>query len=232
MMRLWKNRWTKIAVVAVLAVACTGAATEARHLFRFWWLRPPAPAIENTAFTGEVTGGRLRSIAVTDGAITSNVLLKLNEGTFDATVIDETLSFEEIVLTGSSMKETTVDTTTTTTTTTATVTIDLAETDLHPTFFHTVFRARGTAEVSIVVEEVVDDGSGTPTSSETTTETTIPVYIFGSIHRHGDGPYHLRGFIRGFDYTFDNATGDVAYTLLGARLNGEGTPIPEELPDD
>ena len=206
-MRIWNNRWARYAVMSVLAVACTAAIADARRFFRFWWRQPPAPAIENSDYTGEATRGAVRTICVEEGAITAASRVNLDDGTFSASVVDGVLLFPEAIsLTGTvddDSSSTTID-----------VDISLGEAQLFQTYFSSVFRAEGEATITDV-------------------ETPVPVFLLGSIHEHTDeGVYHLRAGLRGYLRVEDPDTGKITYTLLRVRLNGEAAIPTDDVPDD
>lgn len=218
-MEMWsRNRkWILLAVLVALGIVCLSTATEARRRFR-WWFRPPAPAIENSDYVGEAAG-RVRSVSVLDGAISSDSRTSLEGVEFTARVVDGVLTIDPISATSSSSDDTT--------TTTTVVDIALTDTELIRTYFYSLFYAEGEATVTVTVEE--SDDSDPPVVTTTETTTVVPVRVFGNIHGHNDGEfYHLRGGIRGFLREENEETGEITYTLIGVRLNGEGIPVVEE----
>ena len=103
-MKLLSKRWAKYALMGMLVVVCATAISEARF-FRFWWFRPPVPAIQDGTFDDVAANfGRLRFISIEQGVgITQNVSALLQQDTTTpatATVSGggTLLSFDPIIL--------------------------------------------------------------------------------------------------------------------------------------
>ena len=242
-MRYWNKRWAKYVALSVVIVAGAAAMSEAHHYFRFWWFRPPAPAIEDVTFDdGTIRFASLRSISITPGVgVTRNVRAGLTpdndphfaaavedgwltiagglDDTVDPPVIDPALP---ILLSGTSSAATGPNTTTDTT---SNVELTIDSTQLRTYFFNSTFRAPGTA---VITGEVVETDSTDPANPVVTTtpfSTVLPVVVYGSVHqRTSTGVYHLRGSIRGFQR--EQVGGDVNYTFLSAYFNAETTVVP------
>lgn len=205
--------------------------SEAHHYFRFWWFRPPAPAIQDVSFDdGSIAFANLRKISITRGVgITQNVRATLtpdSDPDFVAAVADGVLTMggtdaatpDAILLSSTS----TSAGTSTIITTTTNVEILVDPTELRGSFFSSIFRTGGVAVITCnVVEE--DVATGDILSDETTTVVSN-VSVYGSIHRHAStGVYHLRGSVRGFNRELD--VDDFNYTFLSMYFNAEA-PIP------
>ena len=227
-MQLWNVRWARYAVLGVLLVAGAAAISEAHFYFRFWWYRPPTPAIQDVDFdNGTISFANLRSIVVTSGVgITQNERIALTPTTdpdFVASVVDSLLSIggtdaatpDPIVL--SSSTSTTGTTTIVTTTTNVEILLDPVE--LRPTYFSSLYRTTGVAIGSVeVVETDIDTGDEVSSKS---TPVDADVRVFGSIQRHlASNTYRLRGSIRAFDR--DTVDDDRIYTILSLLFNAEG----------
>ena len=221
-MQMWSSRWARYVLLGIFMIALSATIADARRFFRFWWRQPPAPAIENSDYTGDATRGRVRAICVEDGAITVNERVALEDTTFAASVTDGVLTLDPLMLSGSS--------TVGASTTTSDVVITLDEAELFRTYFSSVFRARGEAVVTTTID-VTDDTVDPPVVTTTTSTATVPVVLFGSIHEHTDEQvYHLRAGVRGFLREEDDATGKLTYTLLRLNLNGQADVPGEEEP--
>ena len=104
-MKHWNKRWVKATAFALLAIGCLATISEARHRFRFWWFRPPAPAVENSDYAGDVSGGRLRTIVVAEGEVVARERVALDDGKFTAQVIDGVLTIDPFQLSATTTDE-------------------------------------------------------------------------------------------------------------------------------
>jgi hypothetical protein len=163
-----------------------------------WWSRPPAPAIEDTTFSGDAEDGALRTIVTTGRRVTSTTRTDIDDGTFTATVAAGDISIDPITLVGEDGSA---------------VTITLDPATLARNFFNSTFFAEGVASIT-----VTDDSTDPPTD----TVTEIPVVVIGSISQK-NGEYRLRAEVRGL--LTASGSGTATYSLLKLELEAE-TDIP------
>jgi hypothetical protein len=194
---LRSKRWLIIALT-VLAVGATGVVSDAHGRFFRWWLRPPAPAILDTSFAGTAEDGRVKTVVVVNGQLSSYTRVELGDGTFSATVAGGAITIDSIPQLVDATGNITAD-----------VSFPTSAT-LARNFFNSTFFAEGTALVT-------DNSTGTPVT------TTVPVFIFGVISQC-NGEYKLRADIRGLtSSTVDDGAGTVTdtYTLFKLELEAE-----------